>query len=136
MRTASGIWMAGLLAAAMVAPALVRPSEAGEARYSGTVAVVDRTAETIVVEGMGPWQVKEGVTQVERRTIAVPPSTGLVAIKRASGVAPSGWTGDYVESALPAWQVKPGDWVTVILEPGAGRPTARRIDVLDSLELR
>jgi hypothetical protein len=125
--------MAALLVMPIVAPAA---GGAGEARYSGTVVAVDRAAGTIVVAGMGPWRVTDGVTQVERRTIAVTSSTGLVGIKRATGVAPSGWAGDYVESALPEWQVKPGDWVTVVLKPDAGRPTASRIDVVAAEELR
>ena len=44
-------------------------------KYSGTVIGVDQAAGTIVVEGMGPWQMKNGVTQVQRRTIAITPST-------------------------------------------------------------
>jgi hypothetical protein len=136
MRKTKSIWIAALLVAPIVAAAVAGRSDAGEAKYSGTVASVDRTAGTIVVEGMGPWRVKEGVTQVERRTIAVTSSTGLVSVKRTTGVAPSGWAGDYVESALPEWQVKPGDWVTVVLKPDAGRPTASRIDVVAAEELR
>jgi hypothetical protein len=99
------------------------------------VIAVDRTAGTIVVEGMGPWRIKDGVTQLERRTISVAPSAAFVRLARASGAAPSGWAGDFVESPLPAWQVKAGDWVTVGLETGAGRPTAVRIDVGDPSEL-
>jgi hypothetical protein len=136
MGTTVGIGIAALLAVSLAAPAVAGRGEAAERRYSGAVAMVDRAAGTIVVEGMGPWRVKDGVTQVERRTIAVTASTALMGIKRASGVAPSGWMGDYVESALPAWQVKPGDWVTVILEPDGGRPTASRIDVVEPGELR
>lgn len=105
--------------------------DAGEPRYSGTVTAVDRAARTIVVEGMGPWRVKDGVTQLERRTIGVVPSTEFMRLKRATGVAPSGWTGDFVESALPEWQVKPGDWVTVTVKPDGTQMTAIRIDVAD-----
>jgi hypothetical protein len=136
MRATVGVGIAALLVVSLAAPAIAGRSEAAERRYSGTVAAVDRPARTIVVEGMGPWRVKDGVTQVESRTIAVTASTALMGIKRASGVAPSGWMGDYVESALPEWQVKPGDWVTVILEPDGGRPTASRIDVVEPVELR
>jgi hypothetical protein len=99
------------------------------------VVAVDRTAGTIIVEGMGPWQIKDGVTQLERRTIGVMPSTEFVRLKRATGAAPSGWVGDFVESALPGWQVKPGDWVTVTLERDRKRPTAVKIDVWKPREL-
>ena len=106
-----------------------------EARYSGTVVAVDRAAGAIVVEGMGPWRVMDGATQVERRTINVTPTTELVRVKRASGVAPSGWMGDFVESAPAEWQMKPGDWVTVTLAPDAPRPTAIRVTVGDAGDL-
>ncbi len=85
--------------------------------------------------GWGPWRVKDGVTQLERRTIVIVPSTELMRLKRATGVAPSGWPGDFVESAFPEWQVKPGDWVTVAVKPDGTRMTAIRIDVADPGEL-
>jgi hypothetical protein len=109
--------------------------DVGEARYSGTVVAVDRAAGTIVVEGMGPWRIKDGVTQLQRRTIGVAPSTEFVRLKRATGAAPSGWQGDFVESALPEWQVKPGDWVTVTAKPDGTRMTAARIEIGDPSEL-
>jgi hypothetical protein len=111
------------------------PGWTGEAKYSGTVVAVDRAAGTIVVEGMGPWRVKDGVAQLERRTILVAPSTELIRLKRATGDAPSGWSGDFVESVLPEWQVKPGDWVTVAFKRDGTRMTAIRIDVADPGEL-
>ena len=110
-------------------------SDAGQAKYSGTVVAVDRAAHTIAVEGMGPWRVKDGVTQLERRTIGVAASTEFVRLKRATGAAPSGWAGDFVESALPEWQVKPGDWVTVTAKADGARMTAARIDIGDPSEL-
>ena len=98
-------------------------------KYSGTVIGVDQAAGTIVVEGMGPWQIENGVTQVQRRTIAITPSTDFVRLERATGPAPSGWVGDFVESKLAERQVRPGEWVTVTLAPEDRRPTAVRIDV-------
>ena len=126
---ARSIWMAALTIVAVAAPAAPGWSDAREGKYSGTVVAVDQAAGTIVVEGMGPWQVKEGVTQVERRTFGVGPSTQFMRLKRATGPAPSGWVGDFVESALPGWQVKPGDWVIVTLEPDGKRAAAVRIHV-------
>lgn len=135
-RTARSTWTAVATVLAIAASAIPGWSaDAGEAKYSGTVAAVDRAAGTIVVEGMGPWRVKDGVTQLDRRTIGVVPSTELMRLKRATGVAPSGWTGDFVESALPEWQVKPGDWVTVTVKRDGTRMTAIRIDVADPGEL-
>lgn len=103
------------------------PAQEGERRYSGIVLAVDRSTSTVVIEGMGPWQVREGVTQLDRRTILVAPSAEFVRAARAAGAAPSGWSGDWVETRLPAWQLRAGDWVTVTLAAGAGRPTAVRL---------
>ncbi len=135
MKRARSIWIAALTVLAVIAPAIPGWSDGRGGKYSGTVVAADQTAGTIVVEGMGPWRIKEGVTQLERRTIGIMPSTEFVRLKRASGPAPSGWVGDFVESALPGWQVKPGDWVTVTVKTDDKRPTAVRIDVSDPSEL-
>jgi FtsP/CotA-like multicopper oxidase with cupredoxin domain len=37
--------------------------------------------------------------------------------------------GDFVETALPEWRVKPGDWVTVTVKAADKRPIAVRVDV-------
>jgi hypothetical protein len=134
MNRARSIWIAALTVLAVVAPAIPGWSDARGGKYSGTVVAVDQAAGTIVVEGMGPWRIKEGVTQLERRTIGLMPSTEFVRLTRATGPAPSGWVGDFVESALPGWQVKPGDWVTVTVKTDDKRPTAVRVDVWEPSE--
>jgi hypothetical protein len=136
MTRSSAVWFGAAMVLAIAAsPIPGRSGDVGGAKYSGTVVAVDRAAGTIVVEGMGPWRVKDGVTLLERRTIGVVPATELMRLKRATGVAPSGWPGDFVESVLPEWQVKPGDWVTVVVKPDGTRMTATRIDVADPGEL-
>jgi hypothetical protein len=126
--------VAMLVAVAVVAWMIPTGSDSQERKYSGTVLSVDRSAGVIVVGDMGPWRIKDGVTQVDRRTIAVVPSTEFVSVRRAKGRAPSGWIGDFVESALPEWQVQPGDWVTVLVKGDDGRPTAVRITVWEATE--
>ena len=44
---------------------------------------VDRSAGVIVVGDMGPWRIKDGVTQVDRRRIEVMPATEFVRVRRA-----------------------------------------------------
>jgi hypothetical protein len=126
--------IAMLAVVALVAWAIPAWSDGQERRYSGTVLAVDRSAGAIVVGDMGPWRIKNGVTQVDRRTIAVTPSTEFLSVKRVSGPAPSGWVGDFVESGRPGWQVKAGDWVTVIVKADDPRPTAVRIYVWEPTE--
>jgi FtsP/CotA-like multicopper oxidase with cupredoxin domain len=133
MRIVRSTWIALSVLAVVASATAGRAAE--EAKYSGTVVAVDQAAGRIVVEGMGPWRVKDGVTQLDRRTVAVTASTEFVKITRARGPAPSGFTDDYVATALPAWQVKPGDWVTVTVKPDGKRVTASKIDVSDPSEL-
>jgi len=123
-----------LLAVAVAAWVIPTWSDGQGRKYSGPVLSVDRSAGLIVVGDMGPWRIKEGVTQVDHRTIAVVPSTEFVGVRRAKGPAPSGWVGDFVESVLPGWRVKPGDWVTVIVTAGDKQPTAVQISVWEPTE--
>jgi hypothetical protein len=64
----------------------------------------------------------------------VTPSTEFLRVKRASGTAPSGWLGDYVETTLPAWELKPGDFVTATADAAKDRLTATKIVVVDMTE--
>jgi hypothetical protein len=108
-------------------------AEAATALYAGVVQSVDKAAGTIVVGDMGP-RLKSGESKATPRTIRVGPSTEFVRVKRSPGVAPSGWFGDYVETRLAPWQVKPGDWVTVVVERGPDGVTATKITVVDTDE--
>jgi hypothetical protein len=130
MSTRRSIWAVVAAAVTITGSAIPgRGDDAREFKYSGTVVAIDQGAGTMIVEGMGPWRVKDGVTQLERRTVGVAPAAEFVRIERATGAAPSGWAGDFIESALPRWQVKAGDWVTVAGKRDGGRMTAIRIDV-------
>ena len=123
-------WLLGLSLLVLVAPGRAEPATAVR---SGPVMAVDQGAGTIVMGDMGP-RLKSGESQVRRYTIRVTPSTEFVRVKRAAGVAPSGWLGDYVETRLAAWDVKPGDWVTIAVEQDRQRATATKITVVDMSE--
>lgn len=127
MNRTNRIWITVLIA--LVVVTIPGWSGAQVGKYSGTVIAVDRAVDTIVVEGMGPWHTKNGVTQLQRRTIGILAATQFVRVERATGPAPSGWVGDFVESELAGRQVSPGDWVTVTLAAEDKRPTAVRVDV-------
>lgn len=97
--------------------------------HSGTVIAVDPQKGTILLGEVGPWHVKDGQTEITRRTIGVEPSTQIVMLKRSREPGPSGWPGDFVEVPLGAWAVKGGDFVTVRVEQKEKRPIATRIAV-------
>jgi hypothetical protein len=58
-------------------------------RHSGMLAAVDLGKGTIVVDEVGPWRVKDGITQVTRRTFVVPPTTEVTVARRAEDVGGS-----------------------------------------------
>lgn len=130
MRTRGKTWrrlMVALALIALLAPGLA----AAETRYTGTIMAVDKAGGTIVLGDVGPWRVKDGETQITRRTIAVAASTAFVSAKRAAGAGPGGWVGEWVETALPAWQLKPGYFATVAARREDDRLTALKITVVE-----
>ncbi len=108
-------------------------AEAVATNYSGVVLSVDQAVGKIIVGDMGPV-LKSGKSEIARRSIQVKPSTAFVRVKRTAGAAPNGWLGDYVETELPAADVKPGQWVTVAVEGGTERLTAVKVTVVDTSE--
>jgi hypothetical protein len=126
-------WTAGVLSLALLGSAAVGWSRSDHAGYAGAVIDVDKSAGRIVVGDMGP-ALGDGKGEVIRRNIQVTPSTEFVKVKRASGTAPSGFVGDYVETKLPAWDVKPGEWVAVKVRPEKQSSEALKITVVDTGE--
>lgn len=128
------ICAAGLLGLAMLPMASTAAWGAAAATsYSGNVLEVDQTAARIVVGDMGPL-LDNGKSEITPRSVRVTPSTDFATAKRASGAAPSGWIGDYVETTLAAWEVKPGDFVTVTVRPDQRGSEALKITVVDTSE--
>ena len=125
--------LAGWLFGCSVLALLLSGSGEAAARHAGIVMAVDKTAGTIVMGDMGPL-LANGKSEITRYTVQVTLSTQFVLVKRTSGVAPSGWIGDYVETNLPAWEVKPGDWVTIAGETQGQRVKAAKITVVDMSE--
>jgi hypothetical protein len=121
------IVLAGL---ALLALAVALPAEAATVTRSGTVVSVDAAAGRVVIGDMGP-RLKDGKSKITRRTIRLTPSTEFLLVKRATGVAPGGWNGGYVETRISAADVKPGAWVTVSGEPGPRGMTAAKVEVAD-----
>jgi hypothetical protein len=101
------------------------------APYAGSVVAVDPRAGTIVVGDMGPAQ-GDGTGPIVRRTITVTPSTEFVRVSRAPGVAPSGYVGDFVETRVPAWNVNPGDYVAVTVNPAGAGTQALKVAIVDT----
>jgi len=116
---------------ALLALAVALPAEAATVRHSGTVVSVDAAAGRLVIGDMGPM-LKDGKSTITRRMIRLTPSTEFLLVKRASGAAPDGWNGGYVETRVSAEDVKPGVWVTVSGEVGLRGMTAAKVEISDT----
>ena len=116
------------LALALVLPAA--PAWAETANHSGTIAAVDRTAGTIVLDEVGPWRVKDGMPEITRRTIALVSTTEFKLAKRTRETGPTGWAGDFVEMGISARDLKEGDFVTVKVLRAGERLTALKVTVV------
>jgi len=95
--------------------------------------VVSVEKAAFVMGDMGPL-LQSGRSEITRYTIEATPATEFVHVKRASGVAPSGWFGDWVETRLPPMEVKPGDFVAVTTEGQGRRLKAVKVTVVDTSE--
>jgi hypothetical protein len=80
-------------------------------KHSGTIVEIDAHGAQLVLEEVGPWRVRDGVTQVIRRTIALTPATDVVIAVRVN--PPGGYAGDFVEGPLAMFALEPGDVITV-----------------------
>ncbi len=99
-------------------------------KHSGTLVAADENAGTIVLEEVGPWRVKAGVTQITRRIIEVTPSTMFTIVRRVA-VGKSGFPNDFVELFLDPWEFYDRDLVTVECLHEEGRMIALKITVFE-----
>jgi hypothetical protein len=97
--------------------------------HSGTIVGVNKDAGFLVIGEVGPWRVKDGQTEITKRTIAVAPSARFVVAKRSPGPGPTGWPGEFVEVPLDPWAVRTGEFVTVHVERTEKGPMAVRVTV-------
>ena len=126
--------MIGWLAVMVVALGFPLRAGAETTNISGTILALDKEAGTIVVGEIGPWRVKDGVTEITPRTLSVTAATEFRQVKRAPGIGPRGWVGDFVEVALGAWELKQGDFVTVEVRHEGPRLTAVKVAVAALVE--
>ncbi len=99
-------------------------------RHTGTLTSFDRATGTLVVAEVGPWRVRDGVTVVTERTVTLTPATRFSFVRRGEP-GETAWPGDFLELAIDAWEMLPGDFVTVECRHEADRMIALRVQVLD-----
>jgi hypothetical protein len=118
------------LAASLAASAVVPVAEAADAeRRSGTVVAIDRATGTVVIEEIGPGR-GAGGNEVARHRIGLEPSTPVVGIMRATGPAPDGWDGGFVQRRLGREAIAEGAFVTVTMRRDEGQLTVEQVTVV------
>ncbi len=106
------------LVAGPVAP--VAPAPAG-ARHSGTVVFIDAEHGVLILDEVGPWHAgKRALTT--RLTIDLTTDTNVNTYIRIN--VPGHFAGEFLEVALEAADVTPGDVVTVDCRHEGGRLVA------------
>jgi hypothetical protein len=126
--------MSSRLIAAMVMVivclAVLTPVAAADERHSGKVVAVDAVHDrsgTIVVDEVGPWRTRKGVTQLTRHSIIVTPSTKITSYIRVN--LPGRYQSDFLEVPFELGDVARGDFVTVEFQRVGRLLVASRIDV-------
>ena len=120
---------AAILVIGLVCLGLMAPPVHADERRSGRVMGIDDRVGMILIEEVGPWQVRKGVTQVTRHTIVVLPSTKIVSHIRVNVGGRFG--GDFIEVPLNLSDVALGDFVTVECRRERGQLIASSIAVAE-----
>ncbi len=112
---------------------LVGPaSPADPVRLSGTVAEVDPAQGLLIIDEVGPWRVVRGQTVLTRRTIEIRPSTRFNVFIRVD--VPGHFGGDFLEVALEASDLAPGEFVTAECVRERGRLVALTVTLADVIQ--
>lgn len=119
------------IAIALAWLAVLSSSALADERRSGRVVGIDDRARIIVIEEVGPWHARKGVTQITRHTIWVTPSTKIASHIRIN--APGRFEDDFLEVPLELTDVARGDFVTIECRRVGGRMVASRIDVAEQV---
>ena len=120
---------AAILVVGLVYLGLMAPAVHADERRSGRVRGIDDRVGMILIEEVGPWQVRKGVTQVTRHTIVVLPSTKIASHIRVN--VPGRFAGDFIEVPLTLSDVALGDFVTVECRRERGQVIALSIVVAE-----
>ena len=126
IRLASSLLLALALGASVVTLAA---DAARTSTYSGAVVALDPQGGVMIMEEVGPWRVEQGRTVVTRRTISVTSATTFNTFIRVD--VPGRFAGDFIEVALDAEDITPGDFVTAECVLERGRLVAVRVTMAE-----
>jgi hypothetical protein len=114
----------------LAAPAVSGAADARSTTHSGTIASIDSAGGVLLLDEVGPWRVEQGRTVLTRRTVVLTPDTKFNIFIRAN--VPGGFPDDFLEVALDADSVTPGDFATVESVRRRGRLVAVRVTLAEA----
>lgn len=120
--------VASMIAVGIVCLGFVTAAAAAE-RRSGRIVGINDSDRLIVVDEIGSWQLRGGVTRVTRHFVSVPLSAKIVSHIRVN--VAGRFEGDFIEVALTLSDVSVGDFVTVEGRRARGRLIATSITVAE-----
>jgi len=113
-----------------LAPAGLTADAARTTTHSGTVVAIDPEGGVLIIEELGPWRVEQGRTVVTRRTVVLTADTKFNTFIRVN--VPGAFAGDFLEVALDADSITPGDFVTAECAPERGRLVGLRVTLAET----
>jgi hypothetical protein len=126
MRKISGLLLVGLFLAAPAVPA----ADTGRITFSGTVAAIDPQGGVLVLEEIGPGRRGAQGNTITRRAVHFTAETKFNTFMRVN--VAGGFAGDFIEVALDADSVTPGDFATVECVRRRDRLVALRVTLAES----
>ena len=100
---------------------------AGTFKHSGRIVAVDPAKHVVTLEEMGPWTPRHSA--LVKWSIMLEPSTKIKLDTRAEQTGAGGWLGGFSESSLTTSELKPGDFVTVVVQRAGHRLEAVSVEV-------
>ena len=97
--------------------------------HSGTITAIDPQGGVLLLDEVGPWLVEQGRTVLTRRTVVLTADTKFNTFIRVT--VPGAFAGDFLEVALDASSVTPGDFATVECVRERGRLVAVRVTLAE-----
>lgn len=110
-------------------PATLTAATGSTTTYSGTLVTIDPEGGVLIFEEVGPWRVERGATVVTRRSALFTAATKFNTFIRVN--VPGAFAGDFLEVALDADSLTPGDFVTAECVRERGRLVAVRVTLAE-----
>jgi hypothetical protein len=116
----------------LVAPA-VPAADTGQITFSGTITAIDPQGGVLLLDEIGPARRGGQGNTITRRAVYFTAETKFNAFMRVN--APDRFAGDFIEVALDADSVTPGDFTTVECVRQRNRLVAVRVTLAESYPL-